>query len=147
MNGKRGTGTPIGRGPRLSEQDLKKLLDEGRKIDDVEYFEHCKINIVKTFYYFCKKLSDDRVEVALSSTKLRQYIVSELGPSLMQQKKRFNPEGWFGETWTDQQDEKCFRSEFSEVLIRSDDEPYHYSIRPEYRSVIRSIFVEFQRGV
>jgi hypothetical protein len=86
------------------------------------------------------------IEVIFSQA-LRKYIFSELAPTLRGRQKKFNPEGWFGATWTRSEDpsknERHFRDEYCDVLRRSDDEPYSYNIRPEYIQMIREIFADF----
>jgi hypothetical protein len=103
---------------------------------------------VKTFYLFCKCLCNQEDNKSLSSTVLNDYILSEQKRNGIQVNNKFNPQGWFGQAWTDWQDvsknEKLFRSEYYEILIRSGEEPYSYQIKPEYFDLLKEIFAELE---
>ena len=134
----------------ISKESLRKILFEGRRLNSQRYYEHCRTNHVKTFYLFCKRLSQESANTALSSTELNDYILSELRRRNVAVNNQFNPQGWFGQAWTDWRDtsknEKHFKSEYYDVLLRSGDDPYFYQIRPEYFDMVKEIFAEFENG-
>jgi hypothetical protein len=111
----------------VSKEQLKNLLAEGRGINNQKYYDHCRTYHIKTFYLFCKRLSSQPENIAWCSTDLNDYILSELSQSGVAVNNKFNPQGWFGQAWTDWQDlsknEKLFKREYYDVLLRIDEKP------------------------
>ena len=130
------------------KERLKSIIIEGRRLNYQKYYDHCRTHHVKTFYFFCKCLCNQTENKALSSTELNDYILSELKNAGIKINNKFNPQGWFGQAWTDWKDtsknEKLFRNEYYEVLIRIGEEPYFYQIKQDYFDILKEIFVEFQ---
>jgi hypothetical protein len=131
----------------ISKERLKPLLIEGRRLNSQEYFKHCRMNHIKTFYFFCKKLCSQPENTALSSTVLNDYILSELKRRSITVSNKFNPQGWFGQAWTDWKDssknERLFKNEYYDVLLRTGEEPYSYQIKQECFALVQEIFAEF----
>jgi hypothetical protein len=129
-----------------SNGTIRDILNEGRVVDSQLYRDHCGINHVKTFYFFCERLSQEPTNVAVSSTELKAYILAQLRNLKIDVSNSFNPEGWFGKAWTDRtdasKDEKHFRSEYRYVLLRTGNGPYSYQIRPEYLPDVREFFAD-----
>lgn len=132
----------------VSEETLKSILLKGRRLNSERYYKHCRTNHVKTFYFFCLKLSSGTGNAALSSTELNEYIIEELKQRRVVVNENFNPQGWFGQAWTDWNDtsknEKHFQYEYCEVLTRTGENPYFYQINPKYVAVVKRIFDEFE---
>ena len=132
----------------MCKNRLRELLREGRSLCSQRYFEHCVRHHVKTFYFFCERLSSDRTGAAQSSTALNVHILTQLRDHAIDVNNQFNPEGWFGKTWTDWCDpaknEPHFNGEYLDVLIRISGEPYVYQIRPERLQDVIDIFDEFR---
>lgn len=132
----------------VSEEMLKNVLLEGKRLNSERYYEHCRNGHIKTFYFLCLKLSSAVDNPALSSAELGQSIVEELRRCAVIVNKRFNPQGWFGKAWTDWNDpsknEKHFRDEYCRVLTRTGENSYFYQIRPEYVGSVRKILDEIQ---
>jgi hypothetical protein len=129
---------------------LQEVLLEGRRLNSERYYEHCRVNHVKTFYFFCLRLSSGPSNTALSSTELNEFILDELRSRRVAVSDQFNPQGWFGQAWTDwknpSKNERHFREEYYDVLIRTGDDPYLYQINPEYFVMVKEIFKEFEAG-
>jgi hypothetical protein len=127
----------------ISKKKLEKLLTEGRKLNSQDYYEHCRKNHIKTFYFFCKKLCDQPKNTALSSTELNGYILSTLKRRGIAVNNNFNPQGWFGKAWTDWMDpaknETHFKNEYYDVLLRKGQEPYFYQIRTECYGLLQNV--------
>jgi hypothetical protein len=85
----------------ISKQRVRDILVEGRRLNSQKYFKSCVINHVKTFYFFCERLSKEPATAALSSTELNDYIVAQLRDRKVEVNNQFNPQGWFGKAWTD----------------------------------------------
>jgi len=132
----------------MSKNRLRELLVEGRSVNSQRYFERCVTYHVKTFFFFCERLSSDRTGAAQSSTALNAYIHSRLRERSVDVDTRFNPQGWFGKAWTDwcdpSKNETHFRADYLDVLIRIGVEPYVYQIRPECLQDVIEIFDEFR---
>lgn len=132
----------------MCKDRLRQLLAEGRSVCDQCYFEHCVSHHVKTFYFFCERLSSDRTGAAQSSTALNAHIITQLREQNVDVNNQFNPQGWFGKAWTDwcdpSKDERYFKAEYLEVLLRIGAEPYVYQLRPEYLQDVIEIFDEFR---
>jgi hypothetical protein len=130
---------------------IRKILIEGRDVDCEDYFHHCVTHHPKTFYFFCERLSRERINGALSSTTLNDYVIAQLRRRRVAVNSQFNPQGWFGKAWTDwsdpSKDERYFRNEYGEVLLRIETKPYSYKIRPECVRHVKEIFREFVSGV
>lgn len=131
----------------ISKGRIREILSEGQQVDNTEYIKHYVLNHVKTFYFFCERLSREPANVALSSTELNNYIIAQLDdrgdcPSMF-----FNPHGWFGKAWTEwtgsSKAEAEFMNEYCDILIRTGRNPYWYEIRPEYLNDVVEIFAEF----
>ncbi len=149
LNSGMSLGNPRNKGQKVnSEEMLKSILSEGKQLNSERYYEHCRKGHVKTFYFFCLKLSSDVGNPALSSAELGQFIVEELRRCRVVVNKELNPQGWFGKAWTDwndaSKDEKHFRDEYCRVLIRTGENPYFYQINPEYIGSVRKILDEIQ---
>lgn len=131
----------------ITKNRIREILWEGRQVDDTEYIEHCVLNNVKTFYFFCERLSKEPANVALSSTELNNYIIAQLDERGDYPGVYFNPHGWFGKAWTEwrgsSKAETEFKNEYCDVLIRTRRNPYWYEIRPEYLNDVVEIFAEF----
>jgi len=134
----------------IRKEALREVLLEGRRLNSERYYEHCRVNQVKTFYFFCLGLSSGSSNAALSSTELNEFILDELRSRRVAVNDQFNPQGWFGQAWTDwknpSKNERYFREEYYDVLIRTGDDPYLYQINPEYFAVVKEIFKEFEAG-
>ena len=134
----------------ISKNRLRDLLVQGRRISSQRYFERCVTHHAKTFYFFCERLSKVDANAPLSSTELNDYIVAQLRAREVDVNNQFNPQGWFGKAWTDWSDpsknERNFRNEYRDVLVRTDTEPYSYQIRPECLPDVIEIFHEFKRS-
>jgi|tagenome__1003787_1003787.scaffolds.fasta_scaffold19172798_1 hypothetical protein len=132
----------------ITKDTIQDLLIEGRGIDSQQYFEHCGANHVKTFYFFCERLSLQPSSVALSSTELNQYIIAQLRNCGVSVHNQFNPQGWFGKAWTEWSDpsrnQTNFKNEYCEILIRIGGNPYCYQIRSECLGDVVEIFDEFR---
>ncbi len=116
------------------------LLDEGKAVDLHDYVQKCRTFSIKTFYYFCERLSQDSVNVIQPSSDLRNHILVQVEAAGINVSKDFNPEGWFGYDWTKQTDGYgFFREEYCEILERSRRNPYWYQIKPEYFELIRQL--------
>jgi hypothetical protein len=134
------------------------------EVDSQEYAKHYRTLHPKTFYFFCKRLSSQPENIALSSTDLNEHILSELKQSGIEVhpasnprgwfgvevNPKFNAHGWFGQAWTGEHDpsrnERFFRREYEEVLLRIGEEPYHYQVKPEYFDLLKEIFAELERN-
>ena len=134
----------------IGKHRIREILMEGRRLNSQQYFEHCVINHVKTFYFFCERLSKEPANVALSSSELNDYILAQLRDCKVDVNNHFNPQGWFGKAWTDwidpSKNETNFKSEYLEVLARTGSDPYSYQIRPECLSDVVEIFDGFRSG-
>ena len=134
----------------MCKNRLRELLVEGRSVYSLRYFEDCVSHHVKTFYFFCERLSSDRTGAAQSSTALNAHILTQLREDTVDVNNQFNPQGWFGKAWTDWCDpaknEKHFNGEYLDVLIRIGVEPYVYQIRPECLHDVIDIFDEFRNA-
>jgi hypothetical protein len=134
----------------IRKEALREVLLEGRRLNSERYYEHCRVNHVKTFYFFCLRLSSGPSNTALSSTELNEFILDELRSRRVAVNEQFNPQGWFGQAWTDwknpSKNERYFREEYYDVLIRTGDNPYLYQINPEYFAMVKEIFKEFEAG-
>jgi hypothetical protein len=135
----------------IRKEALQNVLVEGRRLSSDQYHKHCRGNHVKTFYFFCLRLSSAPSNTALSSTELNEFILDELRRRKVDGvTDQFNPQGWFGQAWTDWKDpsknEKHFREEYYDVLIRTGDDPYFYQINPEYFGMVKEIFQDFEAG-
>ena len=132
----------------ISKDRMRDILDEGRRISNQQYREHCVLNHRKTFFLFCERLSIEPPDTALLSTEFKNHIHAHLRADDIDVGSRFNPEGWFGKAWTDWNDpsknEKNFEDEYCDVLLRLGSEPYSYQLRPEYHADIVDIFTEFR---
>ncbi len=134
----------------ITKDRLKSILAEGRKLQSQKYYDHCRTNHIKTFYFFCERLSSQSPGVALSSKELNDYIIEQLGHRQVVVNKQFNPQGWFGQAWTDWHDpaksETNFKSEYADVLDRLGNDPYSYRIKPEYLDDVIQVFRELAAG-
>lgn len=134
----------------IGKPRIRELLIEGRRVNSQRYFERCVTHHVKTFYFFCERLAKEPSNAALSSTELNDYILAQLRDRKVEVNNQFNPQGWFGKAWTDWGDpsknERNFKNEYREVLIRAGSDPYSYQIRPECLRGVLEIFDEFRSG-
>jgi hypothetical protein len=132
----------------VSKEALKKILSAGRRLSSDEYHKHCQRNNVKTFYFFCVRLSSGTSNVAASSTELNDFILAELKRRHIVVSTGFNPQSHFGKSWTDwigpATKETNFRDEYCDVLERSEHDPYSYQIRTEYLGLVKEILAELQ---
>ena len=76
----------------MCKNRLRELLREGRSLCSQRYFEHCVRHHVKTFYFFCERLSSDRTGAAQSSTALNVHILTQLRDHAIDVNNQFNPE-------------------------------------------------------
>jgi hypothetical protein len=51
----------------IRKEALQKVLLEGRRRNSERYYEHCRVNHVKTFYFFCLRLSSGQLGGPVSS--------------------------------------------------------------------------------
>ena len=51
----------------IRKEALQQLLLEGRRLNSERYYKHCRINHVKTFYFFCLRLSSGSSNTARAS--------------------------------------------------------------------------------
>jgi hypothetical protein len=126
----------------LSKSVISLLFDEGRAINIEDYVQQCRLHTIKTFYYFCEALGQQKENVFIPSSELREYIKDRVKNNHPNFEHKFNPEGWFGAEWTkwlQKKNSKYFRDEFTEILKRTDKTPYSYQIREEYIKTVRSI--------
>lgn len=135
----------------ISKDKLRGILVEGRRVSSDKYFEHCRLNHVKTFYFFCERLIQEPQNAALSSTVLNDYIIAQLRDRKVAVENQFNPQGWFGQAWTDWADpaksEENFKGEYLDVLLRTGSDPYCYQIKPEKLGDVLAVFAEFKNSV
>ena len=96
----------------VGKDTLKRILLEGRRLSSQRYYEHCRINHVKTFYFFCDRLRKEPPDAYVSSTELNDYILAELRRRNIAVTNQFNPQGWFGQAWTDWEDASKNESNF-----------------------------------
>ncbi len=126
----------------ISKDRLRNILVAGRKVSSRKYFEHCQLNHIKTFYFFCERLAQEPENGVLSSTELNDYVIAQLRDRKVAVANQFNPQGWFGKAWTDWSDpsknETNFKGEYRDVLLRTGADPYHYQIRPESVDDVRA---------
>jgi hypothetical protein len=134
--------------PRIRKESIKEILCDGKEVSDQKYNEHCRFNHLKTFYFFCMRLASEPTNFAVSARDLNEFITARLRRSNIVVKNRFNPEGWFGKAWTDwnnpSKNEKHFRPEYCEILVRTGQKPYFYQLRPEYFGLVKACFAEFE---
>ena len=107
--------SPDGIDDMISKERIRDLLVEGR---DVPIDEYRLAHHLKTFYYFCERLRQERANAVLPSRQLRKYIQKQLRDEGRPEKDRWNPDGYFGRAWTRRTDlgkrEPNFRDEFVE---------------------------------
>jgi hypothetical protein len=134
----------------ISKDKLRDILVEGRRVSSHNYFKHCQLNHVKTFYYFCERLAQEPQNVALSSAVLNDHVIAQLRDRKVAVENQFNPQGWFGKAWTDWVDpaknEGNFKGEYRDVLLRAGSDPYSYQIKPECFGDVLEISAEFKNG-
>jgi hypothetical protein len=136
----------------VNKEQLKTLLTLGRQVKTKEYCGRCGIHHIKTFYFFCRRLSLESQNTALPSTDLNDYILFEVKEGGFPVKETFNPHGWFGKAWTDwdrsegKEPSKLFRPEYCDVLLRTREKPYSYQVRPQYFDLVKGLFSEFAGG-
>lgn len=120
---------------------LKETLQQGFDISLGDYYNHCKKNTEKTFFFIIKLLSSVEKEKFVESTLIREHIINKLS-GVFQINPNFNPEGWFGRSWTEGHLDRTsyFRKIYSDVLDRSETEPYKYRINPEYFEIVKEAF-------
>lgn len=132
----------------VSKEALKKILLEGRRLSSEEYIKHCQRNNVKTFYFFCLRLSSGPADIPVSSTELNDYILAELKRRYLVVSEDFNPQSQFGKAWTDWNgpttNKTNFRDEYCDVLERSGHDPYFYQLRPEYSGLVKETLAELE---
>jgi hypothetical protein len=108
-------------------EEVRELIEAGRKTDLRDYADRYPKYNATTFYFLCSLLSARKPEDFSQSVDLRNHIIEELKENGIPVKLGFNPEGWFGSSWT--RDEKClkhktpFDSKYREVLERSAKSP------------------------
>jgi len=126
---------------KLDEKQLKQILINGFDISLGEYYNHCKINTEKTFYYFIENLIKVEKGKYVESSALREYIISKLS-GVFAINSKFNPEGWFGRSWTEGEHDRTsyFKKTYSDILDRTDTEPYKYRIKPDLYEIVQSTF-------
>jgi hypothetical protein len=132
-------------------EQLKNLLAEGREIDNQKYYDHCRTYHLKTFYFFCKRLSSQPENIAWCSTDLNDYILSELSQSGVAVNNKFNPQTWFGVIWTVWRDfpenNKQFKPEYYDVFLRINGKPHSYQVKSEYFDLLKEIFTELESSI
>jgi hypothetical protein len=129
-------------------EEVTKTLQEGKDIPLDEYYRHCKINTVKTFYYFIEILLHYKKGKYLVSSCFREQINYKLG-GIFKINPRFNPEGWFGRSWTEGHLDTTshFRKIYSDILERSETEPYKYRIKEEYYDIVKTAISEIDSNL
>jgi hypothetical protein len=132
----------------ISRDQLRKVLPKGRSIRNEDYYKHPVLNHDKTFYFFNERLSIEPHHVALVSTELGDYIRTTLRADGIDVRDSWNPEGWFGKAWTDwrnpSKNERNFRGEYLDVLLRTGSDPYSYQLRPECLADVAEILAELR---
>ncbi len=125
----------------FKSENIYMTLQEGKDVVLDDYYKHCKIYTVKTFYYFIELLLGFEKGRFIVSSYFREQIGNKLG-DVFTIKPRFNPEGWFGRSWTEGHLDRSsyFRKIYSEVLERTETEPYQYRIKPEYYDIVKETF-------
>ena len=87
-----------------SKQTIRSILDEGRKVPRDKYAKNYGIHHVRTFFFFCERLSQEPEGVALLSKELNDDIVAQLRDWKIEVGDSFNPHGMFGKAWTEYSD-------------------------------------------
>ncbi len=132
----------------VGKEVLTKILLDGRRLSSEKYHKNCQRNNVKTFYFFCVRLSSGIDNIAVSSTDLNDYILTELKRRNIVVNNQLNPQAHFGKSWTDwndlSKDERHFRDEYCDVLERSGHDPYSYQLRPEYFGLVKETLAELE---
>lgn len=120
---------------------LKQILQLGLDISLGDYYNHCKKNTEKTFFFIIELLIRVEKKKFVESSLVRKHIINKLS-GVFPINHRFNPEGWFGRSWTEGYLDKTsyFKKIYSDVLDRSETEPYKYRIKPEYFEIVIDTF-------
>lgn len=131
----------------IDQARLRELLEKGRKVPWTEYYQRCRTNLSKTFFLFCERLLEAPPGISLSSRELMDHVTTQIkNARIKADKQRWNPEGWFGEEWTewekDQGRHSYFLPEYAQILRRSDSQPYDYQIIPESHQLLKSALDE-----